>query len=479
MKTGRVEKDEKIEQPEALALDRLAGHRADAHLVIFRERRDDGRLAVVDRADDRKGGRLRAHGAGHLSTLRCSPWMAVKFLQCPNSSSPTGSSWPPSRRPTMSRRSSGFAPVMTATFCKKRAIARIGERFARTATTTLASCAVTPVERLENRRVAARVIDLHEVRLRDFPAIRRAQAHSECVVLQRQIAGQQHPAFPSRGVRLWLALEGGDSERRRLLLRVHHGAGQAAKERIAAVMIELLRSQSASQREERPCQQRRCGRAARKRPPRSREMATTRPSLRRFPGHAGCLRCRQNGSPASAQSVGCALAAKAHGAAIPETMRCASSGLVCSVDCQPKATSLSATCRSSVASTPRLKQTPKSCVTDEQRPRCERAVDFPPMPDAREAGAQPLALRPGQPAQPRAQAPEQPGEQPAERAEILERPRHSTQQPDRGRGQEQRELRADGPGEEPRDVHRLAAFVVQQPGGEAHPEEQAGKRRRA
>jgi hypothetical protein len=66
LKTRRVIKSEEVAQPESLAGDGLSRHRADSYLIIFSERRDDGRLSVVHRPDNGEGWNGLAHGR-HLS----------------------------------------------------------------------------------------------------------------------------------------------------------------------------------------------------------------------------------------------------------------------------------------------------------------------------------------------------------------------------------------------------------------------------
>ena len=73
LKTRRVVENEQVVQRETLTLHGLAGLRTDPHLIVFRERGHDGRLAVIDRAHNRESRRRVRHVALHFSTLSRSP----------------------------------------------------------------------------------------------------------------------------------------------------------------------------------------------------------------------------------------------------------------------------------------------------------------------------------------------------------------------------------------------------------------------
>ena len=170
LKTRRVIENEQVAQLETLALDGLAGHRTDAHLVVLRERGDDGRLAVIDRAHDRECRRRLAHAGLHFSMLSGSRWIARKLRQCVISSSGTGAKSAPSFRPTSSRTTSVLRPRRLRELLQEkrdrpdrrapRAHGYDHARPLRPATT----------ERGERFRVSTRVLDLHREILRHAPA---------------------------------------------------------------------------------------------------------------------------------------------------------------------------------------------------------------------------------------------------------------------------------------------------------------------
>ena len=175
LKTGRVVKDEEVAQPEALALDGLARHGTDVHLIVFGERGNDGRLAVIDRADDGESGRRFAHAGLHFSRPRCRPWMALKFRQCANSSSLTGAKPSPSRCPKSRMSVSAPAARGDDLLQKERDGLDRARRRAGMPTTMLARRGAAAGDFFQRGAVAARVIDLHGKRSRELPAKVRAR----------------------------------------------------------------------------------------------------------------------------------------------------------------------------------------------------------------------------------------------------------------------------------------------------------------